>query len=288
VSEPITLRALLAEAQRALRTSPALRANDDDARSDAERLLGHALGVNRAWLFAHAHDAVAAAAAAHGRALIARRAHGEPVAYITGMQSFWSLDLQVTPAVLIPRVETELLVELALQKIPQSEKVYIADLGTGSGAIALALAHERPHARVLAIDASADALNVARANAQRLGIGNVDFALGDWCAALGDARFDMIVANPPYIAAADPHLDRGDLRFEPPAALSSGADGLDAIRRIAAAAPRCLTRGAWLLLEHGWDQGSAVRTILQQNGYGDIATRRDLEARERVTLGRCG
>ncbi len=194
----------------------------------------------------------------------------------------------MSPDVLIPRAETELLVELALAKIAPEDAAAVADLGTGSGAIALALARERPRARVLATDASAQVLAVARANAQRLGIGNVEFAQGDWCAALGERRFDVIVSNPPYIEAADPHLARGDLRFEPAAALASGADGLDAIRAIAAGARERLRGGGWLLLEHGYDQGSRVRELLSARGYVAVSTQRDVEDRERVTLGQSG
>ncbi len=259
----------------------------DDAPREAEILLAHALGRSRAWLYAHRDDAVAAATVTRLRALVARRAAGEPVAYLTGQREFWSLELAVTPAVLIPRAETELLVECALQHIPQGVKVDIADLGTGSGAVALALARERPQARVLATDASAAALAVARANAARLGFGNVAFARGAWCAALGRRRFDAIVANPPYLAADDPHLAQGDLRFEPRSALVAGGDGLDAIRTIARAAPAHLKAGGWLLLEHGADQGRDVRAVLQQNGFVEVFTARDLERRERVSGGAC-
>jgi release factor glutamine methyltransferase len=162
----------------------------------------------------------------------------------------------------------------------------IADLGTGSGAIALALAHERPRARVVATDASAAALEVARGNADALRIGNVAFRHGDWLAPLAGERFDLIAGNPPYIAAGDPHLGEGDLRFEPGVALASGSDGLDAIRTIVRDVPAHLVLGGWLLLEHGWEQGAAVRALLQRAGFVDISTERDLEARDRVTLGR--
>ena len=215
-----------------------------------------------------------------------RGAAGEPIAYITGSREFFSLDLVVTPDVLIPRPETELLVELALEKIPREAVVQIADLGTGSGAIALAIAHERPNAQVLATDASAAALDVARGNAQRLGLMNVEFAQGEWCAALGDRVFNIIVSNPPYIAVGDAHLREGDLRFEPPLALSSGADGLDAIRTIARDARRHLVRGGWLLFEHGYDQGQPVREIFAANGYADAMTAHDLEGRDRISSAR--
>lgn len=262
-----------------------------DARSridagDAELLLAHALGASRSWLFAHAADPLPGDLAIRFEALVARRAAGEPVAYLVGRRGFWSLDLVVTPDTLIPRPETELLVELALEHLPPATPLRVADLGTGSGAIALSLARERPHARVVATDASHAALVVARANAQRNQLGNVEFRAGDWCAPLGDARFDLIASNPPYIAEGDHHLAQGDLRFEPRGALASGRDGLDAIRRIVRDAPAHLLGGGWLLLEHGYDQGDAVRTLLHDAGFVDVATRQDLEARDRVTLGR--
>ena len=253
---------------------------------DAQWLLAHVLGQSPAWLYAHANDAVEAAVAARFESLLERRHAGEPVAYLTGHRGFWTLDLQVTPDTLIPRAETELLVELALARLPSDRMLLVADLGTGSGAIALALARERPRARVLATDASPAALAVARDNAAALGITNIAFACGDWCAPLNDRRFDLIASNPPYIAADDPHLSRGDLRHEPPAALASGTDGLDAIRAIVAAAPLHLVAGGWLLLEHGLAQGAAVRALLQRGGFIEVRTDRDLEGRERVSSGR--
>lgn len=253
---------------------------------DAELLLLHVLSRPRAWLFAHGDAALHANDADRFDALLARREAGEPVAYLTGSRGFWSLDLAVTPATLIPRVETELLVEWALSLLPTDADIDVADLGTGSGAIALAIARERPQARVVAVDISHDALEVARANARTHGIGNVAFRHGDWLAPLGTARFDLIVGNPPYIRDDDPHLDQGALPFEPRGALASGADGLDAIRRIARDAPRHLAAGGWLGLEHGADQGDAVRRVLHHAGFADIATRRDLEHRDRITIAR--
>jgi release factor glutamine methyltransferase len=252
--------------------------------ADAELLLAHALGRSRSWLYAHRDDPVGPADADRFLALLARRAAGEPVAYLTGRRGFWSFDLRVTPDTLIPRPETELLVELALARLPAATDLHLADLGTGSGAIALALAHERRRARVVAVDVSAGALEVARANAVELGLANVEFRLGDWLAPLAGQCFDLIASNPPYIAEGDPHLD--DLRHEPAPALSSGRDGLDAIRTIAREAPAHLLPGGWLLLEHGWDQGEAVRGILVAAGFADVATDRDLEDRDRVTSGR--
>jgi release factor glutamine methyltransferase len=253
---------------------------------DAEFLLGHVLGKPRGWLFAHRDDSASDEVAAAFEALVHRRACGEPVAYLTGQRGFWSFDLTVTPATLIPRPETELLVELALARLPTDRPLRVADLGTGSGAIALALAHERPRAQVVACDASAQALGVASANARMLRLANVTFREGDWFVPFAGERFDLVASNPPYIALDDPHLAEGDLRFEPASALSSGADGLDAIRRIVAAAPAHLQAGGWLLLEHGWEQGAAVRALLRDAGFVEVATERDLEDRDRVTLGR--
>jgi release factor glutamine methyltransferase len=253
---------------------------------DAEWLLAHALRQPRTWLYAHARDIVDAAASERFAALVACRAVGEPVAYLTGKRGFWTFALQVTPDTLIPRPETELLVELALARLPPDRDLRIADLGTGSGAIALALTQERRRADVLATDASEAALVVARTNAAALGVDNIRFRRGDWCAALGDERFDLIASNPPYIAADDPHLAEGDLRFEPAAALASGHDGLEAIRAIVSDAPGHLVPDGWLLLEHGMEQGAAVRALLKAAGLVDITTGRDLENRERVTSGR--
>ena len=257
-------------------------------RIDAEWLLAHALARPRTSLFAHAGDPLPTGVAARFEALLARRQAGEPVAYLTGTQGFWTLELEVSPATLIPRPETELVVELALARIPVDTGVRIADLGTGSGAIALAIAKERPRAAVIATDASTAALEVARRNATRNRIANVQFSEGDWFAPLVGQTFDLIASNPPYIAEGDPHLGEGDLRFEPPTALSSGTDGLDAIRRIVRDAPARLTPGGWLLLEHGWDQGVAVRGLLQAAGFIEVETARDLEDRDRVSLGRTG
>ncbi len=255
-------------------------------RADAEALLLHALGRDRAWLFAHGREPVSGPVAEAFAALVERRAAGEPVAYLTGHRGFWTLDLAVTPATLIPRPETELLVELALERIDTTPGRRIADLGTGSGAIALALASERPQARIWATDASPAALAVARANAQANDLGRIDFREGPWWAPLAGERFDLVASNPPYIAADDPHLSQGDLRFEPATALAAGADGLDDIRQIVDGAPAHLQPGGWLLLEHGWDQGEAVAALLAGRGFVGVTTVQDLEARDRVTLGR--
>lgn len=252
---------------------------------DAQMLLAHVVGRSRGWLYAHGDAGVAAAAVAGFERLVERRAVGEPVAYLLGSQGFWRFELRVTPDTLVPRAETERLVELALERIPPGAKVDVLDLGTGSGAIALAIASERPLARVVATDASSAALGVAEANARSLHVGNVRFARGDWWSAVGDARFDVIASNPPYIAEGDPHLSQGDLPHEPPGALASGTDGLEAIRVIAGGVRRHLRPGGWLLLEHGFDQGPAVRAVLQRAGLADVATAPDLEGRDRVTMG---
>ncbi|MCX7514051.1 peptide chain release factor N(5)-glutamine methyltransferase [Frateuria sp. STR12] len=268
---------------RQLRAAAIARLGD---RVEADILLAHALGKPRSWLIAHADDAVDPAGASAFAALVERRAAGEPVAYLTGRRGFWTLELEVTPATLIPRPETELLVELALARLPQDGSPRVVDLGTGSGAVALAIARECPHARVLATDASAAALAVARRNAGTNQLRSVAFAESDWFDALTGERFDLIVSNPPYIAADDPHLGQGDLRFEPASALASGGDGLDDIRRIAGGARAHLAADGWLLFEHGWDQGAAARGLLEAAGYREIFTARDLEQRDRVSGGR--
>lgn len=252
-------------------------------RAEAEILLGHVVGKPRSWLFAHAGDTLEDALVARFEALLGRRLQGEPVAYLTGRRGFWTLELEVTPATLIPRPETELLVELALARLPADGRPRVLDLGTGSGAIALALARECPHAQLTATDASAAALAVARRNAASHQLRNVGFVHGDWFAPLAGERFAMIVSNPPYIAAGGVHLAQGDLRFEPASALASGSDGLDDIRRIVAGAQAHLVPGGWLLLEHGWDQGAPARRLLEAAGYREVFTARDLAGHERVS-----
>ncbi|HEY0502676.1 MAG TPA: peptide chain release factor N(5)-glutamine methyltransferase [Lysobacter sp.] len=273
-----SIRALIADATGRL---PA-----EDARAEAERLLAHVLGVGPTWLYLHRDDSPAADAAAGFEALLRRRIAGEPVAYLTGRRGFWHFDLRVSPATLIPRPETERLVELALERLPDDADLRVADLGTGTGAIALAIAHERPRCRVVATDASDEALAIARSNAVALGLSRVEFRRGDWLAPLAGERFDLIASNPPYIADDDAHLRQGDLRFEPRSALASGTDGLDDIRRIAAQAQAHLLPGGWLLVEHGWDQGPAVRAVFEANGFEAVETVQDWEQRDRVTLGR--
>jgi release factor glutamine methyltransferase len=253
---------------------------------DADLLMAQALGQARAWLYAHGDEAPSTEAALHFEELLSRREAGEPVAYLLGRRGFWTFELRVNADTLVPRPETERLVELALERLPDGGASRIADLGTGSGAIALALALERPRAEVVATDASEAALDVARDNARSLGAGNITLRQGDWFAPLAGERFDLVASNPPYIALGDPHLDEGDLRFEPDAALASGEDGLDAIRTIVQGAPRHLLPRAWLLVEHGWEQGPAVRALFEAAGLSEVATHADLEQRDRVTLGR--
>lgn len=258
----------------------------DSPRADAELLLALVLGRARSWLYAHGDEPMDAQSAAGFADLLERRRRGEPVAHIVGMREFWSLSLAVTADTLIPRPETELLVELALRRLPPRQPLRVLDLGTGTGAIALALARERPLAQLTAIDADARTLAVARRNAARLAIGNVRFLQGDWFSAVRDEQFDLIVSNPPYIAESDPHLGQGDVRFEPRLALVSGADGLDALRVIAGQAVRHLRPQAGLLLEHGHDQGEAVRGLLAAAGLLEVSTSVDLEGRDRVSSAR--
>jgi release factor glutamine methyltransferase len=262
------------------------RIDGDSARADAELLLAHALGCDRTALFVRVDDALDAAATARFEALLARRVAGEPVAYLLGRRAFWTLDLLVTPAVLIPRPETELLVEFALDHLPRERPLQVLDLGTGSGAIALAVARERPAAHVVAVDSSEAALAVASANAQQHHLHNVRFVHGDWYQPLGAARFDLVLSNPPYIAEHDPHLQRGDLRFEPREALAAGHDGYSAIRRIVDGALEYLQPGSWIAIEHGFDQAGSVCALLHAAGLRDEAALRDLAGHERVSVAR--
>ena len=252
-------------------------------RLDAQMLLLHALGRaphDRAWLLAHDGDTLDAAAQTRFGAALQRRVHGEPLAYITGHQEFYGLDLHVDARVLCPRADTETLVDWALELL--APDAHVLDLGTGSGAIALALKHQRPHVQMHARDFSTEALAVARANAQHLGL-EVAFSLGSWLEGVTGA-FDAIVSNPPYIAAADPHL--AALIHEPLQALASGADGLDDLRAIIRQAPACLAPGAWLLLEHGYDQALAVCELLRDAGFKDVQSRPDLAGIARCSGGR--
>lgn len=258
----------------------------DSARLDAELMLCHALGCSRAWLFAHAHDPLEAGQLERFQPLLARRLRGEPVAHILGRRGFWTLDLAVDPSTLIPRPDTELLVEAALERIGADARLRVADLGTGTGAIALAVASERPCVEVVAVEQSPEALVLARRNLEASGLGNIELRHGSWYGPLAGERFSLIVSNPPYIAADDPHLDQGDVRFEPRSALVSGADGLDDIRLIVAGAAAHLQPGGWLMLEHGHDQGEAVRALMAAAGLVEVGSRQDLAGHERIGFGR--
>jgi release factor glutamine methyltransferase len=255
-------------------------------RLEAELLLSEATGWSRTRLFAWPDHPVPTDAYARYDALLARRRAGEPIAYIRGRQEFWSLELRVTPATLIPRPETELLVETALAHLPADSPLRVADLGTGSGAIAAALATERPAWHLFATDRSPAALEVARENLVRLGLKKVTLLRAYWSEAFAPGSLDALVSNPPYVAAGDPHLARGDLRYELREALTPGGDGLDAYRAIAADARRCLRPGGWLFLEHGYDQGSDLRRILADAGLKAPSTRTDLAGHDRLTLAR--
>ncbi|WP_277964501.1 peptide chain release factor N(5)-glutamine methyltransferase [Pseudomonas sp. RIT-To-2] len=255
------------------------------ARLDIELLLAAALGKNRSYLHTWPERIVTTEAAATFDDYLQRRRQGEPVAYILGQQGFWKLDLEVAPHTLIPRPETELLVETALVLLPATP-AKVLDLGTGTGAIALALASERGGWQVTAVDRVAEAVALAERNRERLRLGNVRVLESHWYGALAGERFQMIISNPPYIRAADPHLVAGDVRFEPTSALVAGADGLDDLRTIIAQAPAHLAAGGWLLLEHGYDQAAAVRELLAKHDFEQIESREDLGGHERITLGR--
>ncbi|MCL6689335.1 peptide chain release factor N(5)-glutamine methyltransferase [Pseudomonas sp. R3.Fl] len=271
-----TIMTLLAEAQ--LPDSPS-------ARLDAELLLAAALGKPRSFLRTWPERVVDREVRERFEGWLARRRAGEPVAYILGRQGFWSLDLEVAPHTLIPRPDTELLVETALQMVPASP-ARVLDLGTGTGAIALALACERLSWQVSGVDRIPEAVALAERNRERLRLANVGFRQSHWFSALEGERFALIVGNPPYIPGSDPHLQQGDVRFEPKSALVAGYDGLDDIRLIVAQAPRFLEPGGWLLLEHGYDQAAAVRDLLLGNGFSEVESRRDLGGHERISLGR--
>ena len=252
---------------------------------DARVLLAHVLDCDRAWLVAHGGDPLTREQAHAFFALAKRRRDGEPVAYLTGRREFWGLDLAVTPAVLIPRPETETLVEAVLARLSGDARVRVLDLGTGSGAIALAIAKERPLAQVTATDVSPEALDVARANAARLGLGNATFVRSDWYAGAPDGPYDAIVANPPYIDPADPHLVQGDLRFEPRGALTPGSTGLSALAAIVAGASGRLAPGGLLAVEHGFDQAETVHGLFDAAGFTAVEGFRDLAGIRRVVVG---
>ncbi|MHA7879402.1 MAG: peptide chain release factor N(5)-glutamine methyltransferase [Saccharospirillum sp.] len=253
-------------------------------RLDAELLLAECLGRSRTWLFTWPEQTLAPEHWQRFQSLVARRAEGEPLAYLTGVREFWSLPIAVNDSTLIPRPDTETLVEVALSRIPH-RSCRLADLGSGTGAIALALAHERPQWQVIAVEREPQAARLARGNAGHLRLA-VAVIQGDWCESLADNSLDAIVSNPPYIDAADPHLNEGDVRFEPRSALVASQQGLADIRRIAGQALRVLRPGGWLLVEHGWTQAEAVRQWLASLGYEAVETVRDLGGNDRVSLGR--
>lgn len=262
------------------------RRNIDDI--DGRILLQHVLNVSHAHLIAYPEQILTPEQARRFHLLVKRRIHGDPVAYLTGQREFYGMEFAVTPAVLIPRPETELLVDLALARIPCRIPHSILDLGTGCGAVALSIAKNRPLASITAVDISADAVEVAQTNARQLDVKNVHIIQSDWFEELAGERFDLIVSNPPYIADNDPHLSQGDLRFEPGVALTSGGDGLDCIRSIIASAPAYLAEGGALLLEHGYDQAVACRQLLSAAGFVAVYSRPDLADIMRVSGGRLG
>jgi release factor glutamine methyltransferase len=277
---PKTIESALADAANRLAGS------SDSPRLDAETLLACVLDAPRSHLFAHPEEQLAGKVSKEFEAAITRRSAGEPAAYITGSKEFWSLQLKVTTDTLIPRPETELLVEQALLRIPEDQDIRLLDLGTGSGAIAIAIASERTRSKIDAIDSNRDALTVAKENAAQNSLTNVSFLHGDWIEPVQDECFDVIVSNPPYVRDDDPVLD--DLRFEPQSALTAGPDGLDAVRRIANDAKSVMATSGTLLLEHGAEQQDAVAAILREYGWTDIECFKDLAGHPRVTAARMG
>jgi release factor glutamine methyltransferase len=253
---------------------------------DARVLLCYAVGRDAAYVAAHPEVQLRPAEQENFTGLVERRAKGEPVAYLTGEREFYGRLFRITPAVMIPRSETELLVDLALERIPQDGLVRVLELGTGSGCIAISLASERPQAKILALDRSLDALALARRNAVTANVGNVAFLRSDWFSALRSEHFDVIVSNPPYIASADRHLNEGDLRYEPRPALDGGTDGMESIREIVSKGRQHLKPGGWLLFEHGHEQGERARLLLHGAGYVEIFTAHDLAGTDRVSAGR--
>ncbi|MGH8120109.1 MAG: peptide chain release factor N(5)-glutamine methyltransferase [Gammaproteobacteria bacterium] len=276
----VTIKELLRQAEQRLRGS-------DSPRRDAEVLLCHVTGLDRSRLYSSPELAIESSAVTAFLARVTERGAGIPVAYLTGEKEFWSLSLRVNVHTLIPRPETECLVEAALQRLPEDQELYVADLGTGCGVIAIALAKERPACRITATDLSSEALAVAGHNARQYQLHQISFVPGDWFDAL-TGTFDLIVSNPPYVRKDEAHLRHTDIRHEPRLALCGGDDGMDALRHIIATAPRYLKAGGWLCLEHGCDQGPAVRSIFSDHGFTDIVTIQDYAGLERVCCGRYG
>ncbi|CAI0717538.1 Release factor glutamine methyltransferase [Serratia entomophila] len=267
-----------------LKAAAARLTHSGSARRDAEILLGFVTGRARTFLMAFGETLLTPPQQQQLETLLARRERGEPVAYLVGEREFWSLPLSVSPATLIPRPDTECLVELALERLP-AQPCRMLDLGTGTGAIALALASERPDCAVTGVDLHPEAVALAQHNAQKLNIGNAQFLQGSWFAPLAGQTFALIASNPPYIDAADPHLAQGDVRFEPGSALVAADRGLADLAAIVRQAPQYLQPQGWLLLEHGWQQGNSVRELLQAAGFSAVATHRDYGGNDRVTLG---
>jgi len=256
-----------------------------EANLEANLLLQYVLHVNRAWVITHDRDVLNADQQAEFQLLLKRRLDGEPIAYIVGFREFYGLQLKVSPVTLIPRPDTETLVDAALEKIPLDKVSHILDLGTGTGAVALAIAKHRNNCEVTAVDQSSDALSVTLENAQSLKLNNLRLIESNWFSELQGEGFDLIVSNPPYIAQDDEHLKQGDLRFEPISALASGVDGLDDIRKIVQDAPDYLKTNGWLMLEHGFDQAEAVAALLSARGFNQIDHAKDIAGTLRVTFG---
>lgn len=279
----MSIRRRLTEARQQLEAT--LKLDGREAALEARLLLQETLGASHAWLLTHEDDALTADNARAFEDKLQRRLRGEPVAYILGHREFYGLELAVSADTLIPRPDTETLVEAALERIPPHQSCKVLDLGTGTGAIALAIASQRPDAELTAVDFSKKALEIATGNANQLNISNVRFLQSDWFSNLDGETFDVIVSNPPYIAAKDPHLLQGDLRFEPKSALTSGSDGLDDIRKIVDAAKMHLYFNGWLILEHGYNQSEVVSMLLKKNHFSEISHTKDLSGIVRVTQG---
>lgn len=278
-NQPMTVQSALAHGKKCL-------VEDTEGVRAAEILLQHALSVSRSFLYAHTEQSLSLEHSLHYQTLIQQRQQGVPIAYLTGHRSFWTFDLTVTPDTLIPRPETELLIEQVLALADAKHQYTVLDLGTGSGAIALALAAERPHWQITACDQSTKALQIAQHNAQQLPINTIQFIRSDWFQALPQQQFDIIVANPPYLANKDPHLQQGDLRFEPQSALVSGQDGLDDLRIIIQNGCHYLNKHGLLIVEHGFEQGSAVHELFAQSGYRKIQSGQDWQGHFRTCSGR--